>query len=506
MILRPESADQLYFISRAEAVSGEELVLTIDEVVDRLDLGSLYACWQEGGRGFYDPGMMLKLLFFAYCDGERYSRQIAKRIKYDIRYQYFTGNFRPKYRTICRFRTIDVELLASYFVQIVALCEELGLVDVSLVAIDGTKLKASAARGRTYRKRDLDKLAARYRRMLLDDLAADRVDIGAEGLDDEAKGDEDSEAAGHKPVDRRALKRRVGEALKRLGDGESEVNLTDGDAKLMKTSDGGIRPCYNGQIAVDNNQIIVAADISGRVNDVDNLRGMVEQTHENIATRAGKYLADGGYYTRSNLKYAVAEGLDIYIPPINGHQESEDKYKRNDFTYDERTDSYLCPAGERLAYSGSRYQGDIMVKTYACSSLKCKVCKLKSQCTSSRRRQLNISQVYSHEQALAEKLASPSGRKVYNRRRSLVEPVFGNIKFNMGFNRFCLRGLRKVKIEFLLMCIAHNLKKMSGCWGQLKANSLRSPLIIAEKIHLIFVILTKLTIPQEIPQPILNYT
>ena len=95
MILSPGSSDQIYLTSRAEAVSGEELVLTIDEVVDRLDLGPLYACWQEGSRGFYDPAMMLKILFFAYCDGERYLRQIVKHIKYDIRYQYFAGSLRP---------------------------------------------------------------------------------------------------------------------------------------------------------------------------------------------------------------------------------------------------------------------------------------------------------------------------------------------------------------------------------------------------------------------------
>ncbi len=96
MILKPEDPEQLFFTSRSELVSSEELVRTVDEVVNRLDLQPLYACWSEKGRSYYDPGMMLKVLFFAYCDGERRSRQIAKKIRYDIRYQYFTGSLRPE--------------------------------------------------------------------------------------------------------------------------------------------------------------------------------------------------------------------------------------------------------------------------------------------------------------------------------------------------------------------------------------------------------------------------
>lgn len=499
MILKPDSPDQLYFTSRAEMVAGEELVLTIDEVVNRLELEPLYACWDEGGRGFYDPSMMLKILFFAYCDGESYSRRIAKKIRYDMRYQYFTGKLRPKYRTICRFRTIDADLLASYFVQIVALCEALGLVDVSLVAIDGTKIKASASRGRTYHKEDLDRLAAKYRGMLLRDSAADLADIG----DDE--GDEDVSDSGHESVDRNDLKRRVGEVLKRLEGDEKEVNLTDGDAKLMKISDGGIRPAYNGQIAVDNNQMIVAADISVEANDVNNFQPMVEQSARNVSSKVGKYLADGGYYTRSNLKYAVEEGLDVYMPPINGYQELADKFGRADFTYDDKSDSYRCPAGEILPYKYSRYRNDVSIKVYQCSSSKCKVCRLKSRCTTTSRRSLSISEVYRHEQKLAEKLSGGYGRLIYNRRQAIVEPVFGNIKFNMGFTRFSLRGLRKVKGEFLLMCIAHNLKKMAGCWRCLKeCGQLLTPILTGRTLSIINVLI-KTTVGRSIPELQTNY-
>jgi len=246
LIKRAGDAQQVYFTTRAEQVADEPLVQMIDEVVNRLDMTPLYACWSEKGRAFYDPSMMLKVLFFAYSEGERHSRGIAKRIKYDVRYQYFTGSHRPSYVTICRFRTIDVELLAKYFVEIVSICAELGLLDTTVLAIDGTKIKASASRRRTLLQKDWDRLTARYKALLSADAASDRADIGSEAHDDHR---DDSDESQVKEVDRKSLNVRIVEAMKRLGSGEREVNLTDGDARFMKTSEGSIRPCYNGQIA-----------------------------------------------------------------------------------------------------------------------------------------------------------------------------------------------------------------------------------------------------------------
>ncbi len=380
MILKPDDARQMFFTSRLDLVAGEELVHTIDEVVNCLDLASLYACWSEGGRGFYDPSMMLKVLFFAYCDGEHHSRDIAKKIKYDVRYQYFAGSLRPAHNTICRFRNIDVDLLASYFVRIVSVCNEMGLLDSSLLAIDGTKIKASASGKRTLRRKDLDLLKEKYKEILSADAASDIEDVGG---DDDIDGDVSESVV--EPVSRRDLKARIGKAMKRLAAGAREVNLTDNDARFMKTSDGGIRPSYNGQIAVDKNQIIVAVDVSSNADDSPSFQSMVEQ----------------------------------------------------------------------------------------------------------------ISEVYQHERAMKKKLSSVEGRAVYDRRKVMVEPVFGNIKFNLGFRQFVLRGLKKAKVEFLLMCIAHNLKKMSRSWTHLKPSRRQNTAInkrIFSYLSLFFVVLRKLAI------------
>jgi transposase len=465
MILRPEDPRQIFFVSRADLVAGEEMVRVIEEVVNRLDLGALYEFWSEAGRGFYDPGMMLKLLFLAYSEGERRSRAIAKKIKYDIRYQYFAGSLRPGYRSICRFRVMAPELLADYFVRIVHICRELGLVDDSLLAIDGTKLKASASRKRTLRRKDLDKLRQRYRRMLAEDALLDEPELAEDDdADDESLGQDSSSEK--KGFSSRGLKERVEAAMERLCSGETEVNLTDGDAKLMKISDGGIRPAFNAQVSVDKNQIIVAADISQSPDDGANLVPMIEQSLENIGNTTSTILADGGYYSAANMEYIEAENLDIYMPMGKNHGQCQGKFSVNDFKYEESKDSFICPAGQRLKYRSSRFKGGIERRGYCCSRSKCKGCELKSGCTKGSYRVLEVSTVWKHERAMSKKLSSPQGANLYGRRKVLVEPVFGNIKFNLGVGSFILRGLKKVKGEFMLMCIAHNLKKMASQMSQ----------------------------------------
>jgi transposase len=469
MILKPEDPHQIFFASRADLVAGEEMVQLIDEVVNRLDLGELYGLWSEAGRGFYDPAMMLKILFFAYSDRERHSRDIAKRICYDIRYQYFTGSLRPNYRSICRFRVIAPELLASYFVKIVNICQELGLTDISLLAIDGTKLKASASRGRTFknRKKDLDRLRQYYEKMLIEDAHLDEREL-VEGDGSDQEPDQDDSSSGKKAVSSKELKKRVEEAIKRLSEGEREVNLTDGDAKFMKTSDGGIRPAFNSQVAVEANQIIVAADISQSADDGKSLAPMIEQSRENMAGEAGAILADGGYYSASNMQYIEAEKLDVYMPMGKGHGQSQGRFSADDFRYEESADLFICPAEEKLSYRSSRFRGGIERRVYCCSRSKCRACQLRLCCTKGNFRTLWISAVWKYEQAMKQKLASPKGVDLYGRRKVMVEPVFGNMKFNLGFGRFLLRGLKRARGEFFLMCIAHNLKKMARLLGSLR--------------------------------------
>ena len=168
--------------------------------------------------GYYDPGMMLKVWFFAYCDRSWHSREVAGWMRYDVRYRYFVGSQRPDFRMLNRFRKDHLDLLAGYSVALVRHCEELGLIDSSVVALDGTKLRANASG----RKRGKDWLREEIGHRLEHDVANDEV----EG--------------------KQRLRMVVWEEMG--SQGKMVVSGTDPERRLMKTGEGTIRLCYNTQV------------------------------------------------------------------------------------------------------------------------------------------------------------------------------------------------------------------------------------------------------------------
>lgn len=417
MIYRREDVHQLGFSCLHDEVAGESLVLTIDGFVERLDLRTLQARYSEAGAGYYDPGMLLKVWFYAYCDRTWHCRDVAQRICYDVRYRYFVGSHRPDFRTLNRFRHDHLDLLTDYFATLVRHCEQLGLIDSSVVALDGTKIRANASG----RKRSEQTLRQEIIRRLERDVEADSLD-------------------GENPA----------------------VNPSDPEAHFMKTGDGGIRLCYNAQVVVDNNQIIVAADVGSNADDMSSLPPLLEQAQRQVSSALGAIVADGGYYSGRNLKYAQERGLDVYIP--KGRDERK-VFEQERFVYDKVGDRYRCPNGQWLKRGRQRRRRGVVKTIYQSSVKQCRACSLKAACTKERYRRLEIAETATYERKVAAKLASPAGQTIYVRRQSLVEPVFGNLKFNFGFRRFSLRGLARVKGEFLLLCIAHNLKKLAKWRG-----------------------------------------
>lgn len=438
MIHYPSDPNQIEMACRADIVSEEPLVGLIDGVVTGLDLGSLYGRYSEGGRAFYDPAMLLKVLFFGYCDGVRSCRALTKHIRYDLRYQYYCGSLRPDFRTINRFRKDNLDLLGDYFAQLVLVCHQSGVLDTSVLALDGTKLRASSS-GRSLKK-TRDRLTGHFRRQLRADNVEDGVDKGSLGSDDGPPSLDSSGA----------------------------VRGSDPDARFMKTGEGGKRLSYNAQAVVDGHQIIVAADVSTNADDSVSFRPMTERCREMLGDDIGALVADGGYYSGRNIAYANKTGLDVYLPVAKSGRVPDAAFHRDHFVYDNVTDRYRCPAGAWLPYRSTRTRWGIRRRHYAGCAASCGQCRLRSRCTTGRYRTLEISEYYWQERQMTAKLQTPAGRAIYRRRQAMVEPVFGNIKFNLGFGRFHVRTLGKVRGEFFLMCIAHNLKKLVRLWPQFR--------------------------------------
>ena len=427
MIYRREDVHQLGFSCPHDEVAEERLVLTIDRFVEGLDLRVLHGRYSEAGMGYYDPGMQLKVWFFAYCDRSWHCREVAQRVRYDVRYRYFVGRHRPDFRTLNRFRKDHLDLLPDYFAALVKHCEELGLIDSSVVALDGTKLRANASG----RKRGKHSLRQEISQRLAHDVAAD--ELGSEEVSETTAPETDKPST-------------------------AAVSGTDPEARLMKTGEGTVRLCYNAQVVVDNRQLIVAADVGTDADDRSSLPPLLEQAAHQLDSPLGAIVADGGYYSGRNVKYAQEWGLDVYIP--SGKNE-RGVFGQEEFEYDRANDCYRPDESGWLKRGRQWRRNGVIKTTYHGTVKQCRDCPLKAACTRRRYRCLDVAETYESEQELAAKLASPPGQAIYARRRELVEPVFGNLKFNMGFTRFNLRGLTQAKGEFLLLCIAHNLKKLA---------------------------------------------
>jgi hypothetical protein len=235
----------------------------------------------------------------------------------------------------------------------------------------------------------------------------------------------------------------------------------------MKKSDGGIDECYNGQLAVDSdNQIITAHDLTNQASDSYLFSSIYERIEKVIKEKPKEVSADAGYYSGITYKYIEDKNIDAYLPESRFEKEAKEgkrKYDRSNFTYQKDKNEYVCPEGRKLSLAFSSKRNGIKYKTY--KSKDCKDCIERSECISTPTAPNRLILIYENDEfkkEMRKKLLSEEGRKKYKIRLKTVEPVFAQIKYIMGFDRFLLRGLEKAKTEFSLVCTAYNIKKIAN--------------------------------------------
>lgn len=456
--LRPYCQNQslLFPANLIDFIKKDDLCMVVDDVVNSLDLSCLYVKVSPEGNTAYHPKMMLKVLFYAYASGIFSSRNIAKALGENVTFIYLAAWQRPDFRTINNFRKNNLQQIKDLFVQIVQLCQQLNLVKLGHISIDGSKFKANAADRKTYDQKRIE----REMKRILDQ--ADKQDQ----LEDDLYG---SDKTGDElPKDIRDRKQRI-EKLKQIQqqldkEGKKKLNATDTDAAFMKTT-GGVKTSYNAQAAVDEDvQVIVAADVTNQASDVEQLLPMIEQTEQNTDASIDKLSADSGYSTADNLDKLESYDIDAYIPDdiYQGRRRGKKiaPFDKDNFIYDQSADVFTCPAGKLLQFWYIKREPKADYRIYRCK--KCDSCQHFGQCTTSKRGRTVWRRIVDDKiKAMRSKLDSESGKAIYAKRRHIVEPVFGHIKSVLGFTCFTLRGLEKVKAEFKIVAIAHNLKKIS---------------------------------------------
>lgn len=456
--LRPYCQNQslLFPANLLDFIKDDDLCMVIDDVVNNLDLSCLYVNIASEGNMAYHPKMMLKVLFYAYASGIFSSRNIAKALGENIAFIYLAAWQRPDFRTINNFRKNNLEQIEDLFVQIVHLCQQLKMVKLGHISIDGSKFKANAADRKSY---DRKRIEREMKRILDQAEKQDQQDDALYGCQN--SGDEI-------PTEIREREQRIAK-LKQIQkqldqQGTEKINATDADAVFMKTT-GGIKTTYNAQASVDEDvQVIVAADVTNQPNDKEQLLPMIEQTEQNTGGSIDTLSADSGYSTPDNLEKLEDYEIDAYIPDDIYQSRSRgkevDPFDKEHFIYDESADVFTCPAGKVLKFWYTKREPKAVYRVYRCSQ--CDSCQHFGQCTKSKNgRSIWRRLVDKKIKAMRSKLDSDVGKAIYAKRRHIVEPVFGHIKAIIGFTGFNLRGLKKVNAEFKLVAIAHNLKKIS---------------------------------------------
>ncbi len=446
MLLMPPSLD--------DWLPGDHSARFISEIVDEcLDLSGIYDSYTEAsGAPPYDPTMMLKLLLYAYSTGVTSSREMERRCCVDVAFRWLSANTTPDYRSLARFRRRHQAALGDLFNQVLVLCCEAGLVKLGRIALDGTKLRASASRRKSMSYERLgpriEEIEAQVAAMLAEAEATDSAEDAAYGVD--KRGDEipeelrrretriakmrqakeaieaEAKERARTKADERAKVSTVAKTEATGGDDakgatsteatptppinpKAQRSFTDPDSRMMRTNDG-FHFAYNAQAVVDEcSQVIVATRVTQAAGDVNELIPMIEATTAslkaaNITRSPRVFVADAGYCSEANLTHIAESNINALI--ATGRTR-----------HDERVSD--SPRG-RIPKNATR------------------------------------------RERMARSLRTKPGRIDYARRKAIVEPVFGQMKVKQKAGHLRLRGLQGAQTEWMLHSICHNLRKLAN--------------------------------------------
>ena len=441
-MFRPYDPDELWLLppSPRDWLPEDHLAYFLSDLVDVLNLQPILMTYGGVTRGTapYHPQLLVKVLLYAYAVGIPASRQIARKLEEDVAFRVLAANQRPDFRTLSDFRKQHLPALAELFVQVLKLCQRAGLVKLGHIALDGTKLKANASKHKamSYGRMVTEeaRLMAEVTRLLAQAEAADARDDAAYGPD--RRGDElpaelarrehrfqtiraakavlEQEAQAKAALTQAAREEHKTDGPRRgrppqtpspVPHPKAQRNFTDPESRIMPASaaKGSVVQGYNCQAAVDAQaQIIVAADVTDDANDKQQAQPMLTQVLATTGAVPRVVSMDTGYFSEANVTALTALGCTPLSPP------------------DRQLHSQAIPAAPRGRPPAGLSVADRMRRT----------------------------------------LHTTHGRRLYARRKAIVEPVFGQIKQGRGYRQFLLRGMRQVRGEWALICTTHNVLKL----------------------------------------------
>ena len=461
LLLLPEAVD--------DYVAADNPVRFIEAFVDGLDLatlGFLGTVPKATGRPGYAPADLLKLYIYGYLNRTRSSRRLEAETHRNIEVIWLLRYLRPDFKTIADFRRINHKAFRPVFRQFVLLCRELDLFGKELLAVDGTRIKAVNNKDRNFTRASLKEFI-RLADAKLDDYLR-RLDH-ADAAETSTSGSRVENLA-EKIAAVRGRRERCQEMLAELDrTGESQISLTDPDSRAM-AAHTRVAVGYNVQIAVDTkHKLIVEQQVTNQVLDMGLLTETAEPAKEILGVETIDVVADKGYFKIEDIEACEKAGMEPYVPrPQRGPSVRAGFFRKDEFKYDPETDSFTCPAGQRLTPYSSSALRQLKKINYA-NRKACRDCPLRARCTDNQFRTVSRLENEAVLDRMQERLAKRP--EVLNQRRETVEHPFGSIKQWMNQGAFLMRGLEKVRAEFSLTALAYNIRRVLNlvAFGKLMA-------------------------------------
>jgi len=446
------------------------------DLFQQLDTTKIEKQYSLLGQHAYHPKHIVSILIYAYSRSVFSARQIQQRCQEDLSFMYVAQMHCPNFRVLSDFRKKHADFFHDCFKQTVKLAMALNLASLGHISLDGSKFKANSSKHK----------AMSYGRLKKEENALNEeintlIKQGAACDEEEDK--RYKEKTGYEIPEDLAFKQQrlskikaAKEALEarenalypeQAIEDKKQISFADHDARIMGKRGSEFTYAYNPQISVDSdNQIIVGQHISQKANDQQEVKPALEQIEATTGQQADKMSLDNGYLSGDNLAALDKVETEAYValnredkPAKESLNDSTRPLKKSDFRYDEEKDHFICPADQILHLIQTKKDGRTV---YQGDKETCSDCPYKARCCQSKKgaaRCITGDQNEALRQQMKKTMESDAGKAIYSHRKTIVEPVFGQIK-NTGFRAFSLRGMKKVAGEFSLVCATHNLKKI----------------------------------------------
>lgn len=470
----PETREQMVLFPRRldDAIGEGHNVRLLDEILARLDWSKWELAYNlRRGQPPIHPRVLASVILYGLLTRIRTSRALEEALQVRLDFRWLVEGRSIDHTTISEFRRKHADALKGMFVQIGLIARQMGCLPLETLAFDGTRMRSNNRRSGT---RKPDRLREMKKELADVERRRKQVDAALAELDRMKQADETI---------------------------PTRLPITDPQSRVTPNKEGGFAPNYTPLATVDvDSGLIVSADVISSVDEDKHLVPAIEDVQQNFELEAPppEVLADGLMASGENLAECAARDITLYSPipgqvaenpalrddptqpvpaenrerlptkTVNRNGKKSQQLDKQAFVYDQDNDCYWCPEGKKLSYahsSSEQRRGRRRVRRrFKASEEDCAACPLIDLCLqgNARRRTINREQHESHREAHAAKMSTDEAQSKYSRRRHPGERPFAVIKHQFNARRFSLRGLAKVKQEWLWLSSAFNLHRLFG--------------------------------------------